>query len=100
MQVEDDQIGQEFPGFTHRLNPVASLEHRMTALFQNGPDQFTARGFIVRYQHSLHNVCSNGILNVKQVPLPGSLFSEILPPCWSTSRFVIARPSPVPSCPP
>ena len=82
------------------VDSIARLEHQVAGLFQNGSDEFAARSFIVRHQHSLHNVCSSGMVNVTRVPLPGSLLSEMLPQCCSTSRFVMARPSPVPSLAP
>src|SRR5439155_18774700 len=38
-----------------------------------------------------------GSVNVKVLPLPGSLSTQIRPPCSSTKRFANDRPSPVPS---
>jgi hypothetical protein len=46
-QVDDDQIGQDFPRGVHGFRAIASLEDSMAGLFQNCPDQFPARGFIV-----------------------------------------------------
>ena len=37
-----------------------------------------------------------GRVKVNRLPLPGSLSSEIAPPCCSTRRFVMASPNPVP----
>ena len=36
-------------------------------------------------------------VKVNRLPFPNSLSNEILPPCCSTRRFVIASPNPVPS---
>ena len=38
-----------------------------------------------------------GIVNRNVLPFPSSLSTQILPPCISTNRLAIARPSPVPS---
>src|SRR3989454_4212812 len=45
-------------------------------------------------------VASDGSVKTKALPSPGSLSTQILPPCNSTSRFESASPRPVPSrCP-
>src|SRR5690606_10765598 len=40
--------------------------------------------------------CSNGSVNVKRLPAPGRLSTQILPPCVSTTRRQKARPRPLP----
>ena len=39
-----------------------------------------------------------GMVNVNVEPLPGSLSSQMRPPCNSTNLRVSASPRPVPSC--
>jgi hypothetical protein len=41
--------------------------------------------------------CRKGTVKVNWLPRPGSLFTQILPPCCSMSRLVIVKPRPVPS---
>jgi len=42
-------------------------------------------------------MAASGIVNVNRLPTPGSLASQMLPPCSSTSRLVMGSPKPVPS---
>ena len=40
---------------------------------------------------------ARGRVKLNRLPFPNSLSIQMRPPCCSTRRFVIARPSPVPS---
>src|SRR5579883_2492430 len=102
MQVEDNQIGFSFPCEPHGFQAVGGLDYRVARFFENGAHQLAAGGFVVSDQHGFHActpaaIPSTGIVNVNRLPLPGSLTTEMVPPCSSTSLFVIARPNPVPS---
>src|SRR5437870_11879924 len=62
------------------------------------PPLAVTRGFTSSCTGIISDVLDTaGRVKVNRLPFPGSLSSEIFPPCCSTRRFVIASPNPVPS---
>ncbi len=96
MQIEDDEIGR-----SSRADCTASIPS--VASFTGNPNSRALSGSVrgwlpYRPLPTLFSfVCPKGTVNVKRLPLPGSLSSQMRPPCSSTSRFVIGKPNPVPS---
>ena len=50
MEIEDDQIGMQFPRPLERFYSVGGLENLISALLQNRPYQLAACRLIIRYQ--------------------------------------------------
>ena len=72
--------------------------HRLIAHHLEGVAQQLAAVVVVfddQYQFVCHGCSANVKVNVD--PLPGSLSTQIRPPCISAMRLASARPSPVPS---
>ena len=68
-----------------RLEDVAEQLHVLLVVLDD-EDELTA-----------HQGDPTGIVNANVLPLPGSLFNHMSPPCNSRSLFVRLNPSPVPS---
>ena len=94
-QVNDPALDniQIFPGFRPFLHFTQS-ETTVAAVGWFLQTADSAQAAVVRSMTS--GTARWGMVKVNVLPWPGVLFTQIRPPCISTSRREIARPNPVP----
>src|SRR4029450_12434819 len=79
------------------------LERRVALDLQHVADQLEVTVVVFDDQDDAHVFAGmvrwrlSGMVNEKVEPLPGSLSSQVRPPCSSTKRLLSPSPSPVPS---
>ena len=96
LNIHEDQVRILFGGELDAVLRRAGFDGRVALDLQHVADELEVSFVVFDDQYEAHR-CS-GIVKVKVDPLPGSLSSQILPPCSSTNFLVRASPRPVPSC--
>ncbi len=81
-------------------SPSHGLDQAVGRAAEQVPDDLAVELVVLDVQDGLHAAASfatrTGIEKKNVEPLPGTLSTQIRPPCSSTSFLVIDRPSPVP----
>src|SRR5438067_13346079 len=96
MNVHQDEIGLVLCRELDAVFCRSRFERRIALHLQHVADELQVLLVVFDDQDDAH--CWEGIVNVNVEPWPGSLSTQMRPPCSSTNFLVSARPSPVPSC--
>ena len=96
-QIRDDEVehflGEELRG----RGDAVGFEHAVASLAQQQGQRAPRRKLVVDDQEVGHRqAASSGNSNVTRVPRPGSESISIRPPCATTMRSAMVRPSPLP----
>ena len=70
--VHEHEIGPQFPGQPHSLNPVTSLahDHEVGLGLENGPEPGADELLVIGEQHAGHGESSHGITAATSNPFP------------------------------
>src|SRR3569833_780988 len=82
VDVKQNQVRIFLPRLLKRVHAVDRFTDFIACVLQQSSVQFAAAGLIVRDKYFFHFFSFNGMVKLKQLPLPGSLRTQMRPP-WS-----------------